>query len=155
MRLYLVQHGKAKSKEEDPDRPLSDQGINESRQVAEFANQHLELMVSKIFHSGKTRARQTAELLTGIIKSGTDSEKADRLEPMADPSIWANKLNSSRDNIMLIGHLPHLSRLTSLLLTGTQDKAIVNFRNSGIVCLERDDNNNWGVTWILTPEILK
>jgi phosphohistidine phosphatase len=36
MKLYLVQHGKAKSKEEDPDRPLSMDGLEETKKVASF-----------------------------------------------------------------------------------------------------------------------
>ncbi len=33
MRIYLVQHGKAKSKEEDPERSLTIEGIEESTQI--------------------------------------------------------------------------------------------------------------------------
>jgi phosphohistidine phosphatase len=56
---------------------------------------------------------------------------------------------------MLVGHLPHLSRLASLLLTGSADNAVINFKNSGFGCLERDEDNHWGITWILPPGILK
>jgi len=63
MRLYLVQHGKAKSKDEDPDRPLTDQGRNDIKKVAVFLAENAGLKVTSIYHSGKTRARQTAEVL--------------------------------------------------------------------------------------------
>ena len=36
MRIYLVQHGEAKSEEEDPRRTLTDNGIGEVQKVAEF-----------------------------------------------------------------------------------------------------------------------
>jgi len=123
--------------------------------MAALIGSQLNLKVSKIYHSGKTRARQTAEHLVEFLKSGTGAEKADNLEPMADPSIWFNKLIATKDDTMLVGHLPHLGRLASLLLTGSSDDAVINFKNSGIVCLERDDDNHWSITWILPPGVLK
>ena len=62
MHVYLVQHGKAKSAEEDPNRGLSDEGRNEVQRVAEFLSE-LRITVSLIQHSGKTRAEETAHLL--------------------------------------------------------------------------------------------
>ena len=57
MYVYLVQHGKAKSAEEDPNRGLSDEGRNEIQRVAEFLSE-LRITVSLIQHSGKTRLKK-------------------------------------------------------------------------------------------------
>jgi broad specificity phosphatase PhoE len=62
MRIYLVQHGEAKSEEEDPRRTLTDKGVGEVQKVAEFLRP-LTLAVDTVWHSGKARAQQTAELL--------------------------------------------------------------------------------------------
>jgi phosphohistidine phosphatase len=56
------------------------------------------------------------------------------------------------DNIMLVGHLPFMERLTSFLITGSIDKPVLKFQNGGIVCMDRDpDNQYWFIKWALMP----
>jgi len=62
MRLYLVQHGEAKREEEDPSRPLTENGRREVEIVAKFLSE-AGIKIDKILHSGKLRAAQTAEIL--------------------------------------------------------------------------------------------
>jgi phosphohistidine phosphatase len=128
MDLYLVQHGAAAPEAEDPARPLTDRGRREVGQVARAAAR-AGLEVGRIAHSGKLRARQTAEILAGELHP-----------PSAEPT-------------MLVGHLPHLSRLASLLLVGDPEHEVVAFRMGGIVCLG-NDTGRWKVTWMLTPELV-
>jgi len=52
-----------------------------------------------------------------------------------------------------VGHLPHLSRLTSLLLVGDPTREIVSFRMGAIVCLTREEEG-WRLKWILTPDFV-
>jgi len=66
MHVYLVQHGEAKSEEEDPQRRLTDKGIGEVQNVAKVLRP-LKLAVDAIWHSGKARAQQTGELLAGTV----------------------------------------------------------------------------------------
>lgn len=67
MFVYLGQHGEAEREEVDPARPLTEKGRNDVRKVALFtAGAHVR--VERIFHSGKLRARQTAEILGGVLK---------------------------------------------------------------------------------------
>ena len=66
MKLYLVQHGEAKSEKEDPDRSLTDRGTAEIRAVAEAAKR-AGLKPAQIYHSGKTRAQQTADILADAL----------------------------------------------------------------------------------------
>ncbi|MHC1579519.1 MAG: phosphohistidine phosphatase SixA [Candidatus Alkanophagales archaeon] len=150
VRVYLVQHGEAKSEEEDPARPLTDKGREEARRVATYVSKFAH--VSKILHSGKLRAAQTAEIMAGALKPPGGVGRADALEPLADPKIWAERLRDADDDIMLVGHLPHLSKLASLLLTGKEDVEPVKFRMAGVVCLERDEEGKWALLWMVTPE---
>ena len=71
MRLYLVQHGKATPKEEDPDRPLTESGQEEVEAMADFIHP-LELQIGQMWHSGKTRAKQTARLWMRVLRSARD-----------------------------------------------------------------------------------
>lgn len=154
MILYLVQHSDAKLKEEDQSRPLSDKGWKDIRNVAKYAEKYLHIEVKKIFHSGKLRAKQTAEVLAEYLHPPKGVSFGGGLEPLADPKIWKNRLAEMTENVMLVGHLPHLSKLSGYLLTVDEDKHVVAFRKGGIVCLERNESGRWAVQWMITPEII-
>jgi phosphohistidine phosphatase len=148
MRVYLVQHGVARPKEEDPERPLTDNGRREVERMSEAAGS-LGIQVSSIFHSGKTRARQTAEILAGHLNPGGGCMPVGGLGPTDDPETACRLVVQSRTPVMLVGHLPHLGRLASLLITGVSTTAVMTFHNAGLVCEGR-----WTVDWALTPEIV-
>ena len=66
MRVYLVQHGESKSEGEDPQRRLTDKGLGEVQNVANFLRP-LKIAVDAIWHSGKARAQQAGELLAEAV----------------------------------------------------------------------------------------
>ena len=74
MRLFLVQHGEAKTEQEDPERPLTDRGASDVSRVARAATEARIVTAERIVHSGKTRARQTAE--TWVRCSASSSRKS-------------------------------------------------------------------------------
>ena len=151
MELYLVQHGVAKPEQEDSARPLSDRGRTEVERVAHAAAR-LGLDVARISHSAKLRARQTAEILAAALRPAGGVREVANLAPNDDPSGAVRLIERLSESEMLVGHLPHLSRLASLLLVGDASRELIAFRMGGIVCLERDDSR-WHVKWILTPEL--
>lgn len=154
MKLYLVQHAEAKQKEDDPERPLTEKGWDDIRKVACFAAEHTKIRPSYIVHSGKTRARQTAEVLDEHLRTPRGIKEAEGLDPLADPAIWAHRLTELEEDIMLVGHLPHLSRLSGHLLCQDGNRSIVHFQNAGIVCLGRDESDVWSIRWMVIPQIL-
>jgi phosphohistidine phosphatase len=147
VRLYLVQHGQAKSETEDPGRPLTDQGTDEVARVAHQAVDVAGVRPARVVHSGKTRARQTAEMWAGLLGAGV--EEADGLAPNDDPETWAGRVGPFSDDLLLVGHLPHLGRLAALLVTGSPDSPLVRFRPGGLVGLDRADTG-W-VIWVVVP----
>ncbi len=151
MKLYLVQHAEAKEKEEDPDRPLSEKGLDDIEKMANFLKG--KVRVARILHSGKLRAKQTAERLNESIQSSEGIKEVDDLAPLDDPKIWEKKLRDEEKNVMIVGHLPYLGKLAGLLLVNDQNRIIINFKMGGIVCLEK--NADWSVDWMLTPQILE
>lgn len=156
MNVYLVQHAQATSKEVAPQRPLTEKGMQDIRRVAAFIEQHAGLDVDRIFHSGKTRARQTAETLAGYLAPEKGVHEAEGLDPLADPTIWAERLAIEDADIALVGHLPYMSRFASLLLAGDSKKEIVAFRQGAIVCLTRTgEGAGWSLGWMITPQILE
>jgi len=154
MWLYLIQHGDPVAKEEDRERPLSPRGRAEVGKVAGFAVRHCCGIApsTSIRHSGKLRAQQTAELLAATLHL-PKPEPADGLQPMDDPTLWCKRLQEMTSDLILVGHLPHLSELAALLLCGEGAREIVRFRMGGIVALKRE-NDKWTLHWQLIPEIV-
>jgi phosphohistidine phosphatase len=151
--LYLVQHAEAKKEGEDPTRGLTDKGFRDIALIALFAHDQ-SVAVSRIYHSGIKRAQQTAQTLDDQIHPKEGMSEADWLAPMDDPAIWAERLSHMHEDIMLVSHLPYLAKLASLLLSGDSSKNLVDFKNSGIVCLNRFEDGHWAVEWMVTPEMV-
>lgn len=153
MRLYLVQHAKAASKQVDPQRPLTEEGQRDIQKVAAFIKP-LNLCVDCLWHSGKKRAVQTAEILAEVIRINKAKIARDDLGPNDDVTALKDELISGQQDIMIVGHLPFLSKLASVLLGGCESANSVAFKNAGIVCLQRSEDNQWQIDWMITPELL-
>lgn len=151
MYLYLIQHGEAKGAEEDPARPLSEKGRSDVDKVGSFVSP---IAVDSMYHSGKRRAVETAEILAEHLKPGEGIYEEEGLAPMDDAGLWAGRLKTEDKNIALVGHLPHMARLASLLLTGGSEAGVVEFKMGGMLCLKREEAR-WSIQWMVVPEILK
>lgn len=151
MVVYLVQHGEAKPKDVDPNRSLTDRGRAETERVAAHAAR-MKLDVHQIWHSGKTRAEQTAAIFGEALSPVGGVASVTGLAPNDDVHPVAEALERESRPLMLVGHMPFMARLVGLLLTANPGNAPVKFRNSAIVCFARQDEG-WQVTWILTPEM--
>ncbi|MGD8881671.1 MAG: phosphohistidine phosphatase SixA [Desulfobacterales bacterium] len=152
MALYLIQHGKSLPKDQDPDQGLSEEGVTETERIARLS-QDYGVNVSQIRHSVKTRARQTAEILARALKPQNNIQEITGIKPMDDVTACAAKIDPD-ENVMLVGHLPFMERITSYLITGSIDQPVVKFQNSGIVCLDKDpETQSWFIKWTLMPNI--
>jgi phosphohistidine phosphatase len=154
MKLYLVQHAEAKSKQEDPDRPLSEKGRADISKVAAYVAEQTSPQVAHIIHSGKSRAQQTAEVVAKAIPPSDGVSISAKLAPLTEPSIWTERLAATDTDTILVGHLPHLSNLAALLLCQDEDNKVVSFQMGGVVCLGRDEEGNWSLQWMVTPAIV-
>jgi phosphohistidine phosphatase len=138
MRLFLIHHGEAVGPDVDPRRPLSPNGREAAQRVAaEAAARGAKPAV--VWHSGKLRARQTAEIFRQACDSGVELSATKDLQP-DDPAGWMrDRLRGETRDVAITGHFPHLPRLLALLDTGAAP-----FPPHGIVALETDDE---GTTW--------
>jgi phosphohistidine phosphatase len=152
MALYLIQHGKSLSKDQDPDQGLSAEGIAETERIARRAKGD-GVVVSQIRHSAKTRARQTAEIFAGALSPKQGIREVSGIKPLDDVAAYAANIDPV-ENIMLVGHLPFMERMAAFLITGSLDKPVFKFQNSGIVCLNKDsETQTWVIQWALMPKI--
>jgi phosphohistidine phosphatase len=149
--VYLVQHAEAKSKEQDPDRSLTDRGRQDAQRVAALAAS-LGVRVDQIRHSGKTRAEETARILGEALSPANGVVKISGLAPLDDVQPVANRLDDSDQSIVLVGHLPFMERLAGQLLAGNPERIVVQFHKAGMVNLARTEDG-WQLVWAVTPEI--
>lgn len=152
MALYLVQHGQSLPKEVDPERSLSDEGKSTVDRIAKVAADY-SVHVSLIKHSGKARARQTAEIMASHLHPEGGLEESAGLNPNDDVEGVAKAI-STDENLMLVGHLPFMEKIVSYLVAGSFETRVFKFQNGGIVCLDKDpQDNSWYIKWTLMPEI--
>ncbi len=148
MAIYFVQHGLALEKETDMERPLSEEG----RREVECISVHLReagVTVGEVCHSGKTRAKQTAQIFADQIGDGKVSERSG-MGPKDDVRAFAELLDV--DDAMYVGHLPHMGKLVSYLTTGDENAGVVRFANGAVVCLERGIAD-FHIQWYLRPSL--
>lgn len=153
MLLYLVQHGEANSKETDVSRSLSEKGTADIKKVAAHAAA-MNVSVSRIVHSGKRRAVQSAQILSEHITVRNEVAESDALSPMDDPQIWHERLLKIDEDLILVGHLPFMAKLSGLLLCGSGEKAAVHFEMGCMVCLKRAEDGSWALEWIIKPQMI-
>ena len=152
MKLYLVQHGEAKPKSEDPQCPLTAKGGTDVARVAALARQ-TGVQASQILHSDLKRAAETATILGAYLEPAQGVVTMAGLRPKDDVRPVAEFLDAATSPIMLVGHRPFLERLAGLLLAGDEQQAVASFHQGGLVCLTRSRAGTWAVEWIVTPDM--
>lgn len=151
MRLYLVQHGEAVDKTVDPDRPLSGQGEKDVASVASVLA-CASVDPEKIMHSGKTRARQTADILEAALGARAGAVEVSGIAPMDSVSEFADRVRSGAEATMVCGHQPFMGKLVSHLLSGDEDLQLVDYTPGSVACLERVPGGGWILIGFLRPE---
>lgn len=154
MKLYLIQHGEATSEQIDPLRPLTEKGQGDVRQIASFLKE-AKVRPALIYHSGKLRAKQTAEIIASTLALNELLKERKGLLPQDGPGDIAQEILRSAQDLMIVGHLPFLSKLAAFLLIGREDGNLIAFQQGGVVCLQKGENQRWQVAWMVVPEILK
>lgn len=149
MKLYLIQHAQAKTKDEDPERGLTEEGKENIHKTALFFKSRVS-EVKEIWHSGKKRAFETAEILTEILDGQIPLLEKDYLAPGDDTARLLRELDNLAYDLVIVGHMPFLSKLTSALLASSRET--VHFKNAGIVCLTSGEH--WTLEWIVIPGLI-
>ena len=153
MHLYLVQHGEAKSKDVDSERHLTEKGQNDVKKISAFLKK-FGLSVDTIWHSDKTRAAQTADILASGVVVNQAIVQHNGLAPNDAIGPVKEELIEANEDLMIVGHLPFLSKLVSELVTGNELADIIAFQPGGMVCVEQTDDKAWKVHWMVIPDLV-
>ncbi len=94
---------------------------------------------------------QTAEVIAASLDVPGGVAQMTGLGPLDDVKMAAEAIAGSAEDILVVGHLPHLSKLAAHLICGDESRQAVDFRMGGIVALSRDERG-WSFGWMITPE---
>ena len=148
MAMCFVQHGLALQKGIDPNRPLSEKGRKEIECISAYLRK-MGVTVKKVCHSGKARAKETAQIFADQIGDSNVYELSG-MNPNDNVIEFTAVLNE--DDTLYVGHLPHLGKLISYLTTGDEDAGVVAYVNGGIVCVKKDSTGHH-IDWYLIPSM--
>jgi len=141
--VYLVHHGDAVGPDVDPRRPLSDHGRADVERLAAAAAARGAKPVV-VWHSGKLRAKQTAQAFWRACNALAEFSATRDLQP-DDPPHWIrDRLRGEARDILIAGHYPHLPRLLQEMCSAAPP-----FPQHGVVALESDDGETWKEIWRL------
>ena len=159
MEIYLLRHGIAVERTDfggpDEERALTAEGRRKVNDVAR-AVRALRLSFDLIFSSPLVRAAQTAEIIAGALRL----KKRWRITGFLTPATpfafrwaWLKSLRLSRGHVLLVGHEPNFSELTSHLLAGHR-RMRMRFKKAGLckVTAERVAAGGATLDWLLTPK---
>lgn len=152
MKLYLVRHGESDNIGSDDERSLSTKGQQDIERLANFISS-LHLPISHVFQSQKSRAQQTAMILTSNMSVKKGIETKVELEPLAPVENILEEILSLNDDVILVGHMPFLGKLVSKLVTGNENKDVVAFKTGSMICLEKVERDQWVICWMLNSDL--
>lgn len=160
MNLYLLRHGLAADLDthglaKDSERPLTSKGERKLLKIAE-GMKALDLNFDVILSSPYLRARQTAEIISEAFHANKKIEFSDTLTPAGSPKKLVELLHgltAVREDILLVGHEPHLSEFISLLVSGKPGFGVI--MKKGGLCKLSVEAMRYGrcaaLEWLLTP----
>ncbi len=135
--LYLVHHAHALEAHADAQRPLSAVGLAHADWLAAQAAS-AGVKPAAIWHSGKLRARQTAEAFLRACNPFASFQMVRGLRPEDSPRGLRDRLEAESGDLMLVSHMPLLPGLAHLLCPSAPS-----FPLHGMVALEREPGGGW------------
>lgn len=168
MHLYLLRHGIAADFgagfARDADRPLTKEGWKKMRDAAR-GMQRLGIDFDLIFTSPYLRTRQTAQAVAEVYEFDADNiisiENLAAGRPLAhppyrNPEVFTDIGAYEFEKALIVGHMPDMSEMASLLLTGVPT-AHFEFKKGSLCLLEVDAlpaRQPAVLRWLLTPKQL-
>ncbi|HHQ4507785.1 phosphohistidine phosphatase SixA [Aeromonas hydrophila] len=155
MKIYIMRHGQAgMNAKTDEQRPLTEQGIEESIHMARWLAPQLGDKLDRVIHSNYLRAKQTWQsICSELPKAGAVEESGD-ITPYGDPAFVASYLTAlvaKHDSILMVSHLPLVGYLVQSLCPAAGAPM---FATSGLACIEWQDGKGV-LLWLEGPHTIR
>jgi phosphohistidine phosphatase len=142
--LFLLHHAEAAEPGVDPQRPLTPAGRRHAEDLAaRVRDRGVKPLV--IWHSGKLRARQTAQAFSRICNPLAEFSAARGLQPADPPHLIADAIAGDTRDMLIVGHFPSLPKIYARLV-GIAEGEGPGFPVHGIVALE-PEGTGWREAW--------
>ena len=157
--LYLVRHAHASNANSDDIRPLSDKGHRQLDRLCTGLKGKDLVTPGLIWHSGLHRAEETARRLKEGLELEASLETVSGLTPFDIPRTVVSEIESHSESILIAGHEPNLSVLSSILLAGDLSFERFVFAKASVLCLSRlaigNQSTSWQIEWHLNHRHFK
>ena len=160
MNLYILRHGIAAERGaeylDDELRPLTDKGIRRMRREAKGMDA-IGIAPDLIISSTLVRAIETAEIVQQGLSAPPRLITSGALVPSAHPSRIVQDLVDSHtalDNVMVVGHEPHMSSLVSYILTG-RVSWLIDMKKGALVSIDLSPSGRGRLLWAMAPRQLR
>ena len=158
MEIYLMQHGPALPKDQDPEEGLSPEGearIHTSGRALKKMGVAFDAMLS----SPKKRSKQTAAIVARELgfplERIVETKKVKAMTP-PEETVQALSQLSGAERVLIAGHLPSLAEVASFLLTEGA-KTAVQFEMGGCCRIDVEElpTHSGRLRWYLIPDQLR
>ena len=162
MDLYIVRHGIAIDREDpkcppDPERYLTEEGVDRTRQVAK-AIAALGITPDLLISSPYVRAMQTAEIFAEALDYQKQKiRKSDLLLPGAEPSLFFVELakDKGKATVFCFGHAPQLDDLIATALGYKQHISALKKAGAALIELRRVSPPSGQLVWLAPPKLFR
>jgi phosphohistidine phosphatase len=162
MELYIVRHGIAVDREDpncpaDPERFLTDEGIEKTQQVAKGVAE-VATIPDLLLTSPYLRAVQTAEIFAAHLEYPKQNiRKSDLLLPGEEPLQLFRELARNKDlsTVFVFGHAPHLDDVIATALGSKHHISSLKKAGVALVELKRLVPPSGELVWLATPKLLR
>jgi phosphohistidine phosphatase len=153
MELYFIRHGEADPNAPDTGGgpPLTENGLLQVRKCANFAAR-LGVRVAEIRHSDRLRAIQTAQEFERAL--GCPRIQVPGIGPDDDINPLRREAAGLEQNVMVVGHLPYLSRIAGALLAQDESMPVVVFHPASLVRLDRREDARWSLQLVMPTGVM-
>lgn len=162
MKLYIVRHGIAIDREDpkspvDPERYLTDEGIEKTKQVAKGVA-GMGVTADLLVSSPYVRAMQTAEIFAGALDYPKQKiRQTETLLPGAEPARFFQELAKQKESasVFCFGHAPQLDELIAAAV-GCKH-AITALKKAGVALIElkRLSPPSGLLVWLAIPKMFR
>jgi len=158
MEIYLMQHGPALPKDQDPEEGLGPEG-KERVLASGMALKRIGVTFDAILSSPKKRSKETAAIVAEQVgfplESIVETSKVKAMTP-PEETIQALSELAGVERVLVAGHLPSVAEVASFLLT-EGSKTTIKFEMGGCCRIDVDElpTHSGQLRWYMTPDQLR
>ena len=157
MEIYLMQHGPALPKDQDPEEGLGPEG-KERILASGLALKRIGVTFDAILSSPKKRSKETAAIVAEQVGFPGTIVETSKVKAMTPPEETIQALSelAGVDRVLVAGHLPSVAEVASFLLT-EGSKATIKFEMGGCCRIDVDElpTHSGQLRWYMSPEQLR